>query len=92
MTVLSILGILLLIALGCCSLHSICGIWCPSIYLTQGYLGRGVDQDCQGRAGYVRVEGMVRPAEMVVLLLSVHPLLDQSLLHLHPTPLTDLPS
>lgn len=29
---------------------------------------------------------------MAVLLLSLHPLLDQCLLHLHPTHLTDLPT
>ena len=33
----------------------------------------------------------VRP-KIAVLLLSVHPLLDQGLLHLHPTHLTDLPT
>ena len=35
---------------------------------------------------------MVRPLKMAVLLLSVHPLLDQCLLHLHPTHMTDLPT
>ena len=35
---------------------------------------------------------MVRPLKMAVLLLSVHPLLDQRLLHLHPTHMTDLPT
>ena len=33
---------------------------------------------------------MIRPPKMAVLLLSVHPLLDQCLLHLHPTHMTDL--
>ena len=35
---------------------------------------------------------MVRTVKMAVLLLSVHPLLDQCLLCLHPTHLTDLPA
>ena len=35
---------------------------------------------------------MVRPLKMVVLLLSVHPLLDQCLLPLHATHMTDLPT
>ena len=35
---------------------------------------------------------MVRPPKMAVLLLSVHPLPDQHLLHLHPTHMTDLPT
>ena len=35
---------------------------------------------------------MVRPPQMTVLLLSVHPLLDQCLLHLHLTYLSDLPT
>ena len=35
---------------------------------------------------------MVRPLEMAVLLLSVHPLLDQGQLHLQPTHMTDLPT
>ena len=34
---------------------------------------------------------MVRPLKAAVLLLSVHPLPDQCLLYLHPTPKTDLP-
>ena len=34
---------------------------------------------------------MVKPLKMAVLLFSVHPLLDQCLLHLHPTHMTDLP-
>ena len=34
---------------------------------------------------------MVRPPKMAVLLLSVHPLLDQYLFHLHPTHISDLP-
>ena len=33
---------------------------------------------------------MVRPLKMAVLLLSVHPLPDQCLLHLHPKHMTDL--
>ena len=35
---------------------------------------------------------MVRPLKMAVPLLSVHPLLDQCLLHLYPTHMTDLPT
>ena len=35
---------------------------------------------------------MVRPLKMAVLLLSVPPLLDQCLLHLHPTHRTHLPT
>ena len=35
---------------------------------------------------------MLRLPNMTVLLLSVHPLLDQSLLHLHPIHKTDIPS
>ena len=35
---------------------------------------------------------MVRPLAMAILLLFVHPLLDQFLLHLHPAHRTDLPS
>ena len=35
---------------------------------------------------------MVRPLKMAALLLPVHPLPDQSLPHLHPIHLTDLPS
>ena len=34
---------------------------------------------------------MIRPLQVAVLLLSVHPLLDQSLLYLPPTHMTDLP-
>ena len=34
---------------------------------------------------------MVRPVKMAVFLLSVHPLPDQCLLHLHPTHMPDLP-
>ena len=34
----------------------------------------------------------IRPPKMAILLFSVHPLLDQSLLDLHPAPMTDLPS
>ena len=57
----------------------------------QGYCGRGADQDCKGRAGHVGVECMVTPLKMAVLLLSVHPLPDQCLLHLYLTHMTDLP-
>ena len=35
---------------------------------------------------------MIRPLKMAILLLSVHPLQDQCLLHLHTTHLTDLPT
>ena len=35
---------------------------------------------------------MVRPSKMAVLLLSVHPLLNQCLIYLYPTHLTDLPT
>lgn len=35
---------------------------------------------------------MIRPPKMAVLLLSVHPLFNQCLLHLHPPYMTDLPS
>ena len=35
---------------------------------------------------------MVRPLQVAVLLLSVHPLPDQCLLHLHPMQVTDFPS
>ena len=35
---------------------------------------------------------MIRPPKMAVLLLSVHPLLDQCLLPLHPTHMPDLPA
>ena len=35
---------------------------------------------------------MFRPLKMAVLLLSVYPLLDQGLLHAHPTHLTELPT
>ena len=35
---------------------------------------------------------MVRSVKMAVLLFSVHPLMDWSLLHLYPTRMTDLPS
>ena len=35
---------------------------------------------------------MVRPLKMTVLLLSVHPLPNQCLLHLHPIHMTDLPA
>ena len=35
---------------------------------------------------------MVRPLKMAALLLSVHPLPNQCLLHLHPTHMTDLPA
>ena len=35
---------------------------------------------------------MVKPLKMAVPLLSVHPLLDQCLLHLYPTHMTDLPT
>ena len=41
---------------------------------------------------YYFIVCMVRPLEMAVLLLSVPPLLDHSLLHLYPTRMTDLPS
>ena len=34
---------------------------------------------------------MVKPLKMAVLLLSVHPLPNQCLLHLYPTHMTDLP-
>ena len=34
---------------------------------------------------------MVRPLNMAILLLSVHPLLSQCLLHLHPMHMADLP-
>ena len=50
---------------------------------TQGYRRREVDQDGKDHAEYVRVECRARLLRMAVLLLSVHPLLDQSLLHLH---------
>ena len=45
---------------------------------------------CSG-ADRVEMRCMVRPLKMAVLLLSVHPLFDQHLLHLHPTHMTDLP-
>ena len=35
---------------------------------------------------------MFRPLKMAVLLLSVYPLLDQGLLHAHPSHLTELPT
>ena len=35
---------------------------------------------------------MIRPSKMAILLLSVHPLLNQCLLHLHATHLTNLPT
>ena len=35
---------------------------------------------------------MVGPLKVAVLLLSVHPLLDQCLLYLYPTHMTDLPT
>ena len=35
---------------------------------------------------------MIKPLKMAILLLSVHPLLNQCLLHLHPTYMTDLPT
>ena len=44
-------------------------------------------QDCKGGAGSVGVEGTVRPLKMAVLLLSVHLLLDQALLHSHDYPI-----
>ena len=44
------------------------------------------DQDCKGPAGHVGVAHGVRPVKMAVLLLSLRPLLDQSLLHSHDYP------
>ena len=35
---------------------------------------------------------MIRPLNMAAVLLSVHPLLDQCLVHLYPTHMTDLPT
>ena len=61
-------------------------------YLTPGNRGRGADPDGKGRAGYGGVERVVRPPKMAVVLLSVRPQLDQCLLHLHPTHMTDLPA
>lgn len=37
----------------------------------------------KGHARHIGVECVIRPPKMAVLLLSIHPLLDQSLLHLH---------
>ena len=47
-----------------------------------------------GRFGkwYVDKGCMVRPPKMAILLLSVHPLLHQGLLQLHPAHMTDLPT
>ena len=64
----------------------------PPTYLTPGISRKRVDQDCKGRAVCVGVECMVRPLKMAVLLLSVHPLPDQCLLHLYPMHMTDLPT
>ena len=50
---------------------------------SQGCLRRGPDQDCKGHERHIGVECVIRPPKMAVLLLSIHPLLDQSLLHLH---------
>ena len=38
------------------------------------------------------MQRMVQPLKMAVLLLSVHPLPDQGLLHIHPMHMTDLPT
>lgn len=40
----------------------------------------GQDQECKSPAGHVEVACMVKPFKMDVLLLLVHPLLNQSLL------------
>ena len=61
-----------------------------SIYRVQYYLQF---QASTGGLPYLKVDNcMVRPLQMAVLLLSVHPLLDQCLLHLSPTHMTDLPT
>lgn len=53
----------------------------PSCTWSQGCLRRGPGQDSKGHARHI-VECGIRPPKMAaVLLLSIHPLLDQSLLH-----------
>ena len=92
MSVLSVLVILLLVLSGCSP--SVWYLWylvaVPPTYLTPGIWGRGADQDCKRPAGSVGLECMVRPPKMAALLVSVHPLPDQCLLHLHPIHIPDL--
>ena len=94
MTVQSILGVSFLILFDCyCFVLYFWHMVALPSYVTdhRDLMEDWVGQDCKGCAGCIRVECMIRPPKMAILLLSVHPLLDQCLLHLHPTHLTELP-